>query len=190
MNSVVADQSVATTGLPSSIASAATRPKPSLRCSDTTMSTAAVKRQGRGRRQRVGDHANIGSAGRGRELCEVLGGVMRISDLQNKHPVRARAERHPEGFDRAERILPHERRGEVEGRECDHGLGRKVEIGATKRCRGKRIGGYRRRHHRNRHFDQRRHAQSAVNCDGAQTLCTKLAPSRQSGGATGSSQYQ
>ena len=43
MNSMLPDQPVAITARPSSIASAGTRPKPSLRCSDSTMSAAAVR---------------------------------------------------------------------------------------------------------------------------------------------------
>ena len=156
MKSRLPDHPVAITGLPSNIASAGTRPNPSLRCNDSTTSAAAVSARGVPARQCPGFQPNVGRAGNGGlEPGEVLRRVVAIADLQHENPVDPVAERFAKGGDRAQRVLPFERRREVEGgQHHDRRLGQ-TEIAAAKPGRSRRDGGERRRHHANPAWRQR-----------------------------------
>ena len=148
MKSTLPDQPVAITGLPSAMACAGTRPKPSERCSEITISAAAISpaMSASGSMpsiKRILPAPAIAVSSSRRAHCAPLS-----IDFDRQHAVARVAERLAERGDGGERVLAAEGGAEMEHVEHDQGIGRQAELAAHVRRRGHRR--QRMRHHMHR----------------------------------------
>jgi hypothetical protein len=190
MKSMLPDHPVAITGLLRSIASAGTKPNPSLRCSESTISAAAVRAKASARGQVRVSSLILGApsievtilAKSDEKWCGLPTFITRIRSVRSPKAAR-KAAIAPSGFLRSKddaKLRETKTTSAVfdrpkSARPSKEGFGDSVASGSGTTLTRPGISGSN---------------ASAVNRDGAQTSWTKLAPGRQLGDATGNSQAQ